>query len=133
MTKMAKEFKEFITRGNVVELACAVVLGVAFKAVIDAFIAGVVNPIIAAIFGKPNLDQVMTWEIRNGAVLSIGVVLTQVLSFVLVALGAVLRDQGVQQAARAGGGGRHRPHRGRAAHRDPRRCCAIGGSQQVPG
>jgi len=86
MTKMAKEFKEFITRGNVIELACAVVLGAAFKAVIDAFIEFVVNPIIAAIFGKPNLDEVLTWEIRNGATISIGAVLTQVLSFILVAL-----------------------------------------------
>lgn len=90
MKKMAKEFQEFIARGNVVELAVAVVLGAAFKAVIDAFVNSVINPLIAAILGKPNLDEVLTITLREGeeneAVISFGAVLTQIITFVSVAL-----------------------------------------------
>lgn len=92
---MIKGFKDFITRGNVVDLAVGVVIGAAFTAVVNAFVAGILNPIIAAIFGKPNLDDVLTWTLNNGgtpldptddAVLSIGLVLTALINFLLVAL-----------------------------------------------
>ena len=49
-----KEFKQFLTRGNLVELAVAFVIGVVFAALIKAFIADLITPIIALIFGKPN-------------------------------------------------------------------------------
>ena len=55
MRAFLREFKEFISAGNLIELAVAFILGLAIKAVIDAFIQGVANPIIGAIFGKPNL------------------------------------------------------------------------------
>ncbi len=54
---MLKGFRSFILRGNVVELAVAVAVGAAFTAVIKAIVDGVVNPLIAAVFGKPNLDD----------------------------------------------------------------------------
>ena len=81
---MIKGFRDFIMRGNVVDLAVAVVIGAAFGKVVEAFVNGLVNPLIAAIFGKPNLDDVGTFEI-NGAHFSIGVVLTQVVNFLAVA------------------------------------------------
>jgi len=85
-----KEFKEFIAKGNLVELAVAFVLGLAFKAVIDAFMNGIVNPIIGLIFGKPNLDNVLTFTVHKGesneSVISIGVVLTQIVSLIIVGL-----------------------------------------------
>ena len=51
---MLKEFREFILRGNVVDLAVAVVIGAAFGAVVAAFVADIVTPLIAAIGGKPD-------------------------------------------------------------------------------
>jgi large conductance mechanosensitive channel len=79
-----KGFKDFITRGNVVDLAVAVVIGAAFTAVINAVVVGLINPLIAAIFGQPNLDSVGNFEI-NGTPFSVGVVLTALVNFLLVA------------------------------------------------
>jgi len=81
---MLKGFREFIMRGNVVDLAVAVVIGAAFALVIKAFLDGLINPLIAAIFGKPNLDSVGTFTI-NDAHFSIGVVLTALINFLAVA------------------------------------------------
>jgi len=79
-----KGFKEFLMRGNVVDLAVAVVIGAAFTLVIGALVTGIINPLIAAIFGKPDLNDVGTFTINN-ADFSIGVVLTALINFVLVA------------------------------------------------
>ncbi len=81
---MLKGFKDFIMRGNVVDLAVAVVIGAAFAAVIAAFVKGIVTPLIAAIFGKPNLDSVGNFTI-NGAAFSIGVILTALVLFLFTA------------------------------------------------
>jgi large conductance mechanosensitive channel len=51
------EFKDFLLRGNVVDLAVAVVMGVAFNAVVQALVKDILTPIIAAIFGKPNFED----------------------------------------------------------------------------
>ena len=53
---MIKGFKDFIMRGNVVDLAIAVVIGVAFGALVNAFIADFITPLVAAIFGKPDFS-----------------------------------------------------------------------------
>jgi len=81
---MVKGFREFILRGNVVDLAVGIVIGTAFGLVIQAVVAGLINPLVSAIFGKPNLNDVMTFTI-NTAQFSIGVILTAVINFVLVA------------------------------------------------
>jgi large conductance mechanosensitive channel len=52
-----QEFKDFILRGNVVDLAVAVVIGTAFGAVVTALVKDILTPIIAAIFGKPNFEN----------------------------------------------------------------------------
>ena len=51
---MLKEFKQFVMRGNVVDLAVAVVIGVAFGAVVTALVTDLITPLVAAIFGKPS-------------------------------------------------------------------------------
>jgi large conductance mechanosensitive channel len=79
-----KGFRDFIMRGNVMDLAVAVVIGAAFTAVVTALVKGLITPLIAAIFGEPNLDMVGEFEV-NGAIFSIGLVLTALLNFVLVA------------------------------------------------
>jgi large conductance mechanosensitive channel len=85
-----KEFKDFIATGNIVELAVAFILGLAIKAVIDAFIQGVANPLIGAILGKPNLDNFLTFTVRKGtknqSTISFGLVLTQIISLIIVGL-----------------------------------------------
>ncbi|MEO7369300.1 MAG: MscL family protein [Ilumatobacteraceae bacterium] len=90
MKNFTKEFKDFIATGNMIELAVAFILGLAVKAVIDAFMAGVANPLIGAIVGKPNLDNFLTFTVRKGtanqSTISFGVVLTQLISLIIVGL-----------------------------------------------
>lgn len=61
---MLKEFKAFLLRGNVVDLAVAVVVGAAFGALVTAFVADLITPIIAAIVGKPDFSN-LTFTIHN--------------------------------------------------------------------
>ena len=92
MKNFLKEFKEFIATGNLVEIAVAFILALAIKAVIDAFINSIVNPVIGAIVGKPNLDNFLRFTLRHGnakqeaSIVSIGAVLTQVISLIIVGL-----------------------------------------------
>jgi large conductance mechanosensitive channel len=79
-----KGFREFITKGNVIDLAVAVVIGAAFTTVVNAVVEGLINPLVAAIFGQPNLNDVGVFTI-NDAQFSIGVILTAALNFLLVA------------------------------------------------
>ena len=81
---MLKGFREFIMRGNVVDLAVGIVIGAAFGAVVKAFVDGIISPLISAIFGKPDLNSVGTFSV-NGAQFSIGLVLTALVNFLLVA------------------------------------------------
>jgi large conductance mechanosensitive channel len=78
-----KEFRQFLLRGNVVDLAVAVVFGAAFGAVVTAFVADLITPLIAAIFGKPSFSD-LTFTI-NGSRFLYGDFLNALLSFVLVA------------------------------------------------
>jgi large conductance mechanosensitive channel len=81
---MLTGFKDFITRGNVVDLAVAVVIGTAFTAVVNAVVTGLISPLVAAIFGQPDLTAVGLFQI-NGAHFSIGVVLQALFNFLTVA------------------------------------------------
>ncbi len=81
---MIKGFREFVMRGNVIDLAVAFVIGVAFAAVVKALLDGLINPLVAAIFGQPNLDSVGTFTV-NGALFSIGLVLTALINFLIIA------------------------------------------------
>jgi large conductance mechanosensitive channel len=81
---MLKGFKDFLMRGNVVDLAVAVVIGAAFGTVIAGLRDGLINPLIAALVGKPNLDKVGNFTL-NHAEFSIGLVLTAVVNFLMIA------------------------------------------------
>jgi large conductance mechanosensitive channel len=81
---MIKGFREFIMRGNVVDLAVGIVIGIAFGKLVDALVSGLINPIVAAIFGKPDLNSVGNFTINN-AHFSIGLILTALINFLLVA------------------------------------------------
>src|ERR1700694_1991071 len=80
---MLKGFRTFILRGNVVDLAIAVVLGVAFNAVIAALVKDVFTPLIAAIVGKPDFGG-LTFTINNSRFLY-GDVINAIIAFVTVA------------------------------------------------
>jgi len=80
---MLREFKEFLFRGNIVELAVAFVMGVAFAAVINSLVENLVMPVIAAVIGKPDFSD-LTFTI-NDSVFRYGAFLTAVIQFVAVA------------------------------------------------
>jgi large conductance mechanosensitive channel len=81
---MIQGFKEFIMRGNVIDLAVAVVIGAAFTAVVTAIVEGIFNPLIAAIFSADSLAKSMTVPIGN-ATISFGLVLAAIINFLLIA------------------------------------------------
>jgi len=79
-----KGFREFVLRGNVMDLAVAVVIGAALTGVITALVDNIIMPLIAAIFGAPDITGVGRFTI-NGANFSIGAVLQAILNFVIIA------------------------------------------------
>jgi large conductance mechanosensitive channel len=80
---MLKGFRDFILRGNVVDLAVAVVIGAAFGALITAFVADIITPLIAAIFGQPDFSQ-LTFTI-NSSTFRYGAFINAIISFLLIA------------------------------------------------
>ena len=80
---MLKDFKAFVMRGNVLDLAVAVVIGVAFNAVVNSLVNDILMQIIAAIFGEPNFND-LTFTI-NGGVIYYGRFLTAVINFLIIA------------------------------------------------
>ena len=97
---MIQEFKEFINRGNVIDLAVAVVLGAAFAPVVSSIVDRVLMPLIGVVVGQPNFDRFGTFACVDGADPatgivtaagavcsgSIGAVLTAIINFLLVGL-----------------------------------------------
>jgi large conductance mechanosensitive channel len=78
-----KDFKAFLLRGNLVDLAVAVVIGVAFGAVVTAFVGDLITPLIAAIAGKPDFSS-LTFTI-NHSTFRYGDFLNALISFVIIA------------------------------------------------
>ncbi|MHA7141357.1 large conductance mechanosensitive channel protein MscL [Arthrobacter sp. Sr33] len=81
---MLNGFKTFIMKGNVIDLAVAVVLGTAFGAVVKALVDSVFMPLVSALVGSPNFDDFAKVTI-NGNDILFGVLLTAVVNFLLVA------------------------------------------------
>ena len=80
---MLKEFRDFLFRGNIVELAVAFVMGLAFAAVVNSLVNNLLMPVIAMIIGKPDFRD-LTFTI-NDAVFHYGAFITDVIQFVAVA------------------------------------------------
>lgn len=81
---MLKGFKDFIMKGNVIDLAVAVIIGGAFGTVVTALVDSVFMPFIAGIGGTQNFDAWLVWNF-NGSDVRFGVLLTAVVNFLLVA------------------------------------------------
>ena len=81
---MLKGFRDFIFRGNVVDLAVAVIIGAAFNAIISSLVADVLNPLIAATVGKPDFSSVILNV--GGGQIKVGNFFNAAISFLIVAL-----------------------------------------------
>jgi large conductance mechanosensitive channel len=80
---MLKDFRQFLLRGNLVDLAIAVVIGAAFGAVVAALVADLITPLIAAIGGKPDFSD-LAFTI-NGSRFAYGHFLNAIITFVIIA------------------------------------------------
>jgi large conductance mechanosensitive channel len=81
--KLINDFKAFLMRGNVVDLAIAVVIGAAFGAVVSALVSDLVTPLIAAIFGKPDFSNL--FFTANNSIFKYGHFINAVIAFILIA------------------------------------------------
>lgn len=81
---MLKGFKQFILRGNVIDLAVAVVMGAAFGAVVTAFVKDLLTPLIAAIFGKPDFSNLRATV--NNSTFMYGDFINALIAFLLIAI-----------------------------------------------
>lgn len=83
MKKFMEEFKKFICRGNVMDMAVGVIIGGAFTAIVTSLVNDVINPLLG-IFGGMNFDQ-LVWNV-NGAAIAYGKFITAVINFLIMAL-----------------------------------------------
>lgn len=81
---MLKGFKDFVMRGNVVDLAVAVVIGAALGAVVTSIVDSIITPLLAALGGVEDVSKLWTFEV-NEAIFSIGAVLGAILNFLFIA------------------------------------------------
>ncbi len=99
---MLAEFREFINRGNFIDLAVGFVMGVAVSGVVTSLVERVVMPLIGLLFGEPNFDQVLTFggEVDGVPVGSVGAVITALVNLLFVALALFFIVKGYNQMQR---------------------------------
>ncbi|MFF2271288.1 large conductance mechanosensitive channel protein MscL [Agromyces sp. NPDC058136] len=81
---MIKGFKEFIMRGNVIDLAVAVVIGAAFTAVVTSIVENLINPLLGFLFKADSLDNALVWTVGE-AQFKFGAIIGAIISFLAVA------------------------------------------------
>ncbi|MBU1227895.1 MAG: large conductance mechanosensitive channel protein MscL [Actinobacteria bacterium] len=84
MQKILQEFKDFVMRGTLIELAVAFIIAAAFTALVTAFIGTMINPLLGAIFTEPNFNSV-TIPLWSDARLQIGSFIMAVITFLSIA------------------------------------------------
>lgn len=80
---MLKGFRDFILRGNVMDLAVAVIIGAAFSGIVTALTTDIINPLLGAFIGKPNFDYLIVWV--HGGKVMYGNFITAVINFLILA------------------------------------------------
>jgi len=85
MKRYIREFKEFAVKGNVMDLAVAVIIGGAFGKIVSSLVADVVMPLIGFIIGGVNFTS-WKWTLRSGVVMNLGVFFQNVFDFIVIAL-----------------------------------------------
>lgn len=84
MRKFLNEFKEFISRGNVMDMAVGIIIGGAFTSVVSSLVTDMINPFLG-LFGGMNFDR-LSWNITGDVTLNYGSFLTTILNFLIMAL-----------------------------------------------
>ena len=84
MKSFMKEFKEFISQGNVMDMAVGIIIGGAFTAIVTALVENILMPIIGAIFGGMSLED-MSFKVGNAAI-GYGAFIQAIINFLLIAL-----------------------------------------------
>ncbi len=112
---MIQEFRDFINRGNLVDIAVAFVMGVAFAAVITSLTNDIINPIVAKIFDVQDLADWVVWDIR------IGSFLVAIVNFLIVAFVMFFVVKAYNRMKREDAGRRRAERGSRLAHGDPGR------------
>jgi large conductance mechanosensitive channel len=105
MTSLLTEFKSFLFKGNLIELAVAFVMGLAFAAVVNSLVGNLVMPVIAAIVGKPDFSS-LTFTIHK-SVFQYGSFITDVVKFVSISAAVfffIVKPVQLIAAQRKGGG-----------------------------
>jgi len=82
---MMQEFRDFVAKGNMIDIAVGFIMGAAFTALVGSLVEKVLMPIVAIPFGEPNFDAIV-WTV-NGSEIMIGAFITAIVSFLLVAIG----------------------------------------------
>lgn len=83
MKKILNEFKEFISRGNVMDMAIGIIIGGAFTSVVSSLVGDIINPFLG-LFGGMNFDR-LSWNITGDVTLNYGSFLTTILNFLIMA------------------------------------------------
>jgi large conductance mechanosensitive channel len=96
---MLKEFREFALKGNMLDLAIAVVLGGAFGKVIETLVANVFMPLVGAIVGKVDLSQ-LAWSPLEGVNVSYGMFLNAIINFIIVGFALFMVVKAMNQLKR---------------------------------
>ena len=84
MKKFLDEFKKFIARGNVMDMAVGIIIGGAFTAIVNSLVNDIINPLLG-LFGGMNFDQ-LEWKITGEVVLYYGKFITSIINFLVMAL-----------------------------------------------
>lgn len=85
MKKFAGEFKEFISRGNVIDMAVGMIIGAAFTAIIKSLVDDIFNPLLGLVLGKVNLTELKVQLGNTEAYLTYGNFLNAIITFLLTA------------------------------------------------
>jgi len=81
---MMQEFRDFIAKGNMIDIAVGFIMGAAFTALVGSLVEKVLMPIVAIPFGEPNFDAIV-WTVNDSEIM-IGAFVTALVSFLLVAI-----------------------------------------------
>jgi large conductance mechanosensitive channel len=84
MKKFFEEFKKFISKGNVMDMAVGIIIGGAFTSIVSSLVDDIINPILG-LFGGMNFDQ-LAWNITGDVTLNYGKFITAVVNFLIMAL-----------------------------------------------
>ena len=100
MKKFGKEFKEFISKGNIFDMAVGLIIGSAFTAIVNSLVKDIFSPLITIITGKADMTQLI-WNV-NGAEIKYGSFLQNVITFLLTAIVLFMLVKGINSLSNLG-------------------------------